>query len=371
MNSMQNQVQLFEAIETSGIIVLILYIIIVGLIAILLISLLSKWRQRRVIAIRHLSWSFASYLLTFVCLSIGILSALLTGYKQTLYRVSMGMGYFFFMIAHVLFLFFAKDVYGFNRKYLWKYVILGSLIAIALALPQNYYGVPTGQEGEDNIRLYTSIAMLAYSLFIFTRISLETIRGYKKIDLNYARYGFLGFFIAQTAMILVFLFVLVDFIYWQVKMLSGYTVFYYLAVVFGMISIIGFYFGIIYPSNIQKRQISMITKRSLLSLEDELPRITSNDLATPDQRFSMENLKEFRLKHSEKPAIVIQCPKCYKHLYYEIPKDLISRRLNNPKDLVSISIPSQIICPHTFVVYIDRQFAIRSSALIDHTQPGF
>ncbi|MHA1796596.1 MAG: hypothetical protein ACTSUK_10835, partial [Promethearchaeota archaeon] len=72
----------------------------------------------------------------------------------------------------------------------------------------------------------------------------------------------------------------------------------------------------------------------------------------------------------EKPAILIQCPSCLNHLYYEIPKSLIQARAQNQKDLVSIKIPVGLICNHSFLVYLDRNFSIRSYSMIDLENKG-
>ena len=183
-----------EPMGPSALIVIILYSVLVIQIFILWCSLFVKWYQRRKPAVRILSWSFFSYMMTFICLLITAIEGYVTGYKQDLYRIFMGLGYFFLMIAHVLFIMFTKEIYGFSQKYLWKYELVGILVAIFVDSPQNYYGVPTGQEGPYNIRLYSSLAMLIYSLSIFTRISIGTFIGYQRMKLKYARYGFLGFF---------------------------------------------------------------------------------------------------------------------------------------------------------------------------------
>ena len=41
-------------------------------------------------------------------------------------------------------------------------------------------------------------------------------------------------------------------------------------------------------------------------------------------------------------------------------------RMANPKELVSISIPPEVICEHTFVIYVDKRFEVRSVSSIDH-----
>ena len=335
-----------EPMGPSALIVIILYSVIVFQIFVLFHSLFKKWRHRRSLAIRNLSWSFFSYMLAFICLLVTALEGYVTGYKQDLYRIFMGLGYFFLMFGHVLFLTFAKKIYGFNQKSMWKYEGGGILIAIFVVLPQNYYGVPTGQEGPCNIRLYSSLAMLIYSLSIFTLISIRTFKSYQRMKLKYARYGFLGFFIPQVAMICVFLFVLGDFIYWFVFMLAGYTVFYYLAVVSGMISIAGFYLGIVVPPYLQQQRITTAIETTISHKAEK-------------------TLLRLRMK-SDIPAITIQCPECRKFLYYEITSTIMEARMANPKELVSISIPPEIICEHTFVIYVDKRFEVRSVSSIDH-----
>ncbi|MCF2138777.1 MAG: hypothetical protein K9W44_01815 [Candidatus Lokiarchaeota archaeon] len=361
----------FEPIEKEIPVVIVLYIIIIIQVLILVFILYYRWRTRKVIAVRHLVWSFSSYLLAFICFLISVLEGFFTGYKMEIYRYGMGIAYFFFIIGHVLFIFFIKDIFGINWKFLWKYIIIGIFIAILVILPQNYYGVPTGSEGSDNIRFYSSCAMLAYSILLFGRAVILTSQVYRRISVKYARYGFIGFLIAEYAMILVFLFILADFLYWEFNLYSGYTVFYYLAVISGMTSIAGFYLGIVIPSKLQSNKFQKITEETLKknqreenNIEDkEINEIMSKKSAVLNSR----SIGWVPLPKStgEHPAIQIQCPTCYKFLYYEIPDSLIEKRTQNPKNLVSIKVPSGLICEHSFLIYIDKQFAIRSYSPID------
>lgn len=346
----------YEPIEKEIPAVIILYCIIVIQISILTIMLFHRWRIRRVIAIRYLSWSFSGYVLAFICFLIGVLEGYITGYKRELYRHFLGFGYFFFMLGHFFFVFFAKEIYSSNWKNVIKYLIFGGIVAILVVLPQNYYGYPTGSEGPDNIRLYSSCAMLFFSLFLFGRVALHTYLVYRKMTLKYARLGFLGFLIGEIAMVFVFLFILADFIYLYSHMLSGYSVFYYFAVISGMISIAGFFIGIFLPPKLQSEEFQKITEKTL---ERE-----QNDVNFESRSIGIKPLPH---RTGEKPAILIQCPKCLKYLYYEISDSLRDKRARNPKELVSIRIPPNLICEHSFLVYLDKEFGIRSYTLIDLT----
>ncbi len=358
-----------EPMHPSVLVVIALYIFLIIQILVLCISLFSKWRQRRKIAVRNLAWAFVSYMMTFVCFFVAVMEGYITGYKQILYRIFLGLGFFFLIMGHVIFLTFAKKIYGFNQKSMWIYEILGIIVAIFVVLPNNYYGVLTGHEGPYNIRMYSSMAMLFYSLYIFSRISLKTLKAYKQITLPYARHGFLGFLIAQIAMILIFIFNLADFIYWFVSDLTGYTLFFYLAVISGMISIAGFYLGIVIPPYLQKREITRVALSSLEESTMENPE-NSGNLGYLDNFGILSSNQEKERKlldiKSDVPSIVIQCPECNKFLYYEVPITFIEARMTNPKEVVSIAIPADIICEHPFLIYVDKQFNVRSASSIDH-----
>ena len=52
--------------------------------------------------------------------------------------------------------------------------------------------------------------------------------------------------------------------------------------------------------------------------------------------------------------ILIECPKCHKRENVKIPKQIISQTNN----FTIISIPSDLICEHSFQAFIDNNFTI-------------
>ncbi|RLI65470.1 MAG: hypothetical protein DRO88_04535 [Promethearchaeia archaeon] len=366
----------YEPIEKEIPVVIILYCLIIIQVLLLTLFLIFRWRNRRVLAIRYLSWSFCSYVLAFSCFLVSALEGLVTGYKMQIYRYFMGFGYFFFILGHILFILFSKEIFSLEWKNVQIYIIIGGIVSISVVLPQNYYGVPTGSEGPDNIRFYSSLAMLIFSLFLFGRIALRTFQVYRKMTLKYARYGFLGFFIGEIAMIFVFLFILADFLYWEFNLLSGYTIFYYFAVISGIVSIGGFFLGIYVPPKLQAQEFRKLAEKMLVEeKKDEMISVQNRVESVDKKNLPLFNSRSIGLSPlpkttGEKPAILIQCPSCLNHLYYEIPKSLIQARAQNQKDLVSIKIPVGLICNHSFLVYLDRNFSIRSYSMIDLENKG-
>ncbi len=59
--------------------------------------------------------------------------------------------------------------------------------------------------------------------------------------------------------------------------------------------------------------------------------------------------------------VLIECPKCRSRENLKIPKQII----NQSKKLTTVSIPSDLICEHSFQVFIDNNFSVRGYQKVD------
>ena len=59
--------------------------------------------------------------------------------------------------------------------------------------------------------------------------------------------------------------------------------------------------------------------------------------------------------------VLFQCPKCGKSSKLEVPNYL----LINCKNIITLSIPSGIICEHSIQAYIDKHFKVRGIEVAD------
>jgi hypothetical protein len=62
--------------------------------------------------------------------------------------------------------------------------------------------------------------------------------------------------------------------------------------------------------------------------------------------------------------VKVKCPSCSKNGIVEIDESSIEK---NDNGITSLNIPEKLICPHAFVVYIDRKFTVRDLFIPDFT----
>ncbi len=59
--------------------------------------------------------------------------------------------------------------------------------------------------------------------------------------------------------------------------------------------------------------------------------------------------------NAEQKNVIIECPVCSATKKIPIPSDAIVRT----EGLTTLNIPANIVCPHTFQIYLDQQFHVR------------
>jgi hypothetical protein len=66
--------------------------------------------------------------------------------------------------------------------------------------------------------------------------------------------------------------------------------------------------------------------------------------------------------------VILDCPTCHKTKFQGLPDSLMEERHQIDKGIVAILIPENTICTHSFIVYIDMNFAIRDVVSIEQVQ---
>ena len=66
------------------------------------------------------------------------------------------------------------------------------------------------------------------------------------------------------------------------------------------------------------------------------------------------------------PVMLIICPKCKKAKYHVIPENIQEEVKNSPSGITSLLILKDEICEHTFLVYFDKQYKVRSMQSVDY-----
>ena len=62
--------------------------------------------------------------------------------------------------------------------------------------------------------------------------------------------------------------------------------------------------------------------------------------------------------------VILECPSCHATKMQKLPKELMEKRNQSSKGVVTILIPEGAICPHLFLVYIDKNFSVRDTEAV-------
>ena len=60
--------------------------------------------------------------------------------------------------------------------------------------------------------------------------------------------------------------------------------------------------------------------------------------------------------------ILVQCPSCSEKGYIEVDNDTFK---NNPRGIIAINIIEDLICQHSCIVYVDKNFSVRDYFIAD------
>ena len=228
--------------------ILIYYIFLSTFGIIITFLMFLKWRKRRVIPPLYLTLVFASLTIALIGLSIGLTEAVLTGFYKEIYRFSLPFGYIMVIVADIFLYRFAGHIIDKGKKFFPILILIGVVIVIFLALPWNWWGVPSSDyEGELNIRLYSTLSMLIYSYLIYIYIAFISYKTKSETEDPVARMGFTLLFYSMISIMLLFLMLTADTLLITLTDHPGYSGFTYIAWIFGIIFIVLIYLSLIMP----------------------------------------------------------------------------------------------------------------------------
>ncbi len=217
-------------------------------------QMIKKWKERKQIALLHLSFVFTFITVAIIILTIGLAEAAITGYYKEVYRLSLPLAYTMVVIANVFLYLFASNITDKGKNAFIPIVIIGIVLIIILFLPWNWWGVPQEDyAGELSIRLYTNIAFITFSYVIYITIAIICLNTKKKTDDVIARTGLTLLFYSMISLILYFLMILFDNFLIVLYRHPGYSEFIYIAWIFAIIFYILTYLSLVMPSWLVKR----------------------------------------------------------------------------------------------------------------------
>jgi hypothetical protein len=218
--------------------------------------LLKRYLEKRKKLALYLSVSFILIASAITMLFFGMLETYITTYKKEWYRFSLAFAYCVIMIALSFQILFFGEIYGVSMNILKKYIIICIIIAIALALPNNYYGIPDEEEigFGPNIRPLTSISMMLFAIIVFSRMANKSFNTAKRMEEKIPRLGFNMIGLSELAIVFLFSCFALDTVVFTLFDTGSYTIFVYIGWAFAAVYFLSSYLGLILPSQLAKKE---------------------------------------------------------------------------------------------------------------------
>ena len=220
----------------------------------LTVEMFAKWRERKARPAGLMSAVFAVFTAALVMLAIGLADSAISGFYRETYRFSLPFGYSMIIIADIILFVFASEITSHWKKGLIPVVIAGAALFVILYLPWNWWGYPNAEVAEQvSIRLYSTLGLIAYSYIIYIMIAWVCRHVMPDAKTPVAKAGLKLMFWAMIIMICYFLMFVIDTVLIIAFDSPGYSIFVYIAWVFGMLFYICMYLSVAMPEWFVKR----------------------------------------------------------------------------------------------------------------------
>jgi len=214
----------------------------------------KKWRERNVRPTLYLTLVLTFLTSALVVLTIGLAEAVILGQFREIYRISLPLAYSMVIFADIFLFIFAGHITNRGKKAFPAIITIGVIMIIILFLPWNWWGMPSEDyEGKFNIRLYSTVCFVIYSLLIYGYIALICKKVKQGVEDRVMYTGLTLFFYSMISLILLFLMLIGDTLMITLFNHPGYTDFLYIAWMFGLIFIILSYMSLVMPDWLIRR----------------------------------------------------------------------------------------------------------------------
>jgi hypothetical protein len=218
------------------------------------IKIYLKWKERNVPPPLYLAIVFSFLTAALAMLGIGLAEAVITTEYREIYRFSLPFAYSMVVFADIFLFRFASHMTDKGKKAFPLIIILGIILIIVLFLPWNWWGVPSvDYEGMLNIRLYSTLSLVLFSLTIYSYIAMICQKTKRKVEDKVMVTGLKLLFYSIICLILLFVMLIGDTLLITLFNHPGYSEFTYIAWVFGVFFIILSYFSLVMPEWLIKR----------------------------------------------------------------------------------------------------------------------
>jgi len=229
-----------------------LFLSVVGFI--LTFKLINKWKKRKVFETLYLSLVFAFLVIGATSLSIGLLEAIITGYRKEIYMFTLPLAYCCVVVADIFLFVFASHITNSEKNAIIPITVIGICLIIVIFLPWNWWGQPAERyAGKPSIRTYTSFGFVIYSCIIYIAIAIICLRTKKIAEKKVTRTGLSLLFYSVMSMIGFFIMIMCDNLMITIYHNPGYTIFNIIAWIFAILFVILSYLSLIMPNWLVKK----------------------------------------------------------------------------------------------------------------------
>lgn len=218
------------------------------------IKMYKKWKERNISPTLYLTLVFSFLTSALIVLTIGLAEAVILREYREVYRISLPLAYSMVVFADIFLFIFAAHITNKGKKAFPIIIVIGIILIIVLFLPWNWWGVPfVDYDGALNIRLYSTISLVIYSLSIYSYIAGICQKVKTGVEDRVMYTGLTLLFYSMISLIMLFLMLIADTLLITLFNHPGYSNFIYIAWMFGLIFIILSYMSLIMPDWLVRR----------------------------------------------------------------------------------------------------------------------
>lgn len=244
----------YQPFEARVLPFLFYYIGLAILSIILMVKMVVKWKERKVQPPLLLGIVFGIFAAALIILAAGLADSAAREYYMELYRFSLPFGYSMIVITDVVLYKFAIVLTSRGQKAFNVIIALGIVLVVVLFLPWNWWGFPAADvEGQVSIRMYSTVALIAYSYIIYITIARVCRLAMADAKDPVARMGLKLMSWAMISMVFFFLMFVFDTILIMVIDHPGYSEFIYVAWIFAVLFYVLMYLSVAMPEGLVKR----------------------------------------------------------------------------------------------------------------------
>ncbi len=212
-----------------------------------------RYFQKKNKTILSLGLAYLFLTIGIIMLTIGMLEAIITGYRKEIYRFSLPFGYAMVVLSDIFLFRLAYNLTNKGKKAFIPLIVIGAILIVLLFLPTNYWGYPPDEiRGRFNTRTPITISLVLYSCIIYVSIILICHYTKKLIDKKATKLRLSLLSYSMVAMICFFILLIADTIM-IVYFDTGYTIYVYFAWICACIFVVLSYLSLFVPKSLVKR----------------------------------------------------------------------------------------------------------------------